>query len=66
MIELIIPDDIEGDKRIKTTRGKASRIAKKMEKTHDAVIGTKRGKAKDIRNAKKGTKVKLIKKQAGG
>lgn len=66
MIELIIPDDIEGDKRIKATRGKASRIARKMEKTHDIVIGTKKGKAKDIRKAAKGTKVKLIKKQAGG
>ena len=66
MIELIIPDDIEGDKRIKATRGKASTIAKKMEKTHDIVIGTKRAKADDIRKAGKGTKVKLIKKQAGG
>ena len=66
MIELVIPNDIDGDKRVKVTAKKAKAIAKKHEKTHDIVIGAKRGKAKDIGKAKNGTKVKLIKKQAGG
>ena len=66
MIELIIPDDIEGDKRIRTTPKKAMSIAKRKAKTHDVVIGTKKANAKDILKAKPSQKVKLIKKQVGG
>ena len=66
MIELIIPNDIDGDKRYKTTAKKAAGVAKKHSKTHDVVIGAKKAKPSDVKNAKSGAKVKLIKKQVGG
>ena len=66
MIELIIPDDVEGDKRIRTTARKAANTARRMEKTHDVVVGTKKGTAKDVLKAKPNEKVKLIKRQVPG
>jgi len=66
MVELIMPDDVEGDKRIRTTRKKAMNIARRKAKTHEVVIGTKKAGAKDILRARLSEKIKLIKRQVGG